>query len=166
MGEPSPRIPVEKEDEGRVIYSKPVVGHLNEAVGNAVVLWTSYKRYHWMLFGPRFRDLHKLFGDFADDVYGTIDELAERVRMLDGEPPTSLSAFEKMAVLEAGTASSPKEMVTEALGAVTEVIDCMKEGAEAAQKGNDPGSVDMFSKFVQIYEKQRWFLTQLSKNDA
>ena len=46
--------------------------------------------YHWQTYGPLFRDLHKLFDEFAHDVLGTLDELAERVRMIGQDPPGHL----------------------------------------------------------------------------
>ena len=35
-----------------------------------------------------------------------------------------------------------------------------------AEAEHDAGSVDMFSKFVQVYEKQEWFLRQVLKKEA
>jgi starvation-inducible DNA-binding protein len=143
-----------------------VKDHLYEAVGNALVAWMNYKAYHWMLFGPSFHDLHDMFGEFADSVYATVDELAERLRMLDQDPPTTLTEICKCAVVKETSAKSPHEMLVEALASTEIVIECMREGAEAAQAEDDPGTVDMFSKFVQIYEKQRWFIKQLLRGEA
>ena len=44
------------------------------------MLWTNYKGFHWETVGPRFHELHEQFGEWADEVYGTIDDLAERLR--------------------------------------------------------------------------------------
>lgn len=143
-----------------------VTDHLHEAVGNALVAWMNYKAYHWMLFGPRFHDLHDMFGEFADSVYGTVDELAERLRMLDENPPTTLSQMVKASVLRETSAKSPHDMLIEALASTEIVTECMREGAEAAQEAGDAGTVDMFSKFVQIYEKQHWFIKQLLRGEA
>ena len=64
-----------------------VVEHLQRQVANAFVLYANYKHYHWQTFGPLFRDLHKLFDKFADEVLSTIDELAERIRALAALSP-------------------------------------------------------------------------------
>src|SRR5262245_61018688 len=60
----------------------PVVKHLQQQLANAFVLYANYKHYHWITFGPLFRDLHLLFDEFAKDVLATIDEFAERIRMI------------------------------------------------------------------------------------
>src|SRR5215213_790167 len=63
-----------------------VVEHLQRQLANAFVLYANYKHYHWQTFGPLFRDLHLLFDEFATAVLGTIDEFAERIRMIGGDP--------------------------------------------------------------------------------
>ena len=69
----------------------PIVQELRRQVANAWVLYANYKHYHWQTFGPLFRDLHKLFDGLANDVLPTLDELAERVRMIGQDPPGHLS---------------------------------------------------------------------------
>lgn len=152
----------ESEDTGMTEQgsSDTVADELYKSVGNAVVLWTNYKAAHWEMVGPRFHELHEQFGEWADEVYNTIDDLAERLRMLDQHPPKSLNEFSQAAEVKPSEADTPDEMLRDAMTSVETVIKCMKEGAAAAQKANDPGSVDLFSKFVQIYEKQRWFIKQ------
>jgi DNA-binding ferritin-like protein len=43
----------------------------------------------------------------------------------------------------------------------------MREGARAADEQNDPGTVDLFSRHVQIHEKYEWWLRDiLEKRDG
>ena len=67
----------------------PVVEHLQRQVANALVLYLNYKHYHWQTYGPMFRDLHRLFDEFAEAVLDTVDEFAERVRMIGQDPVAS-----------------------------------------------------------------------------
>ena len=89
-----------------------------------------------------------------------VDDLAERLRMLHGHPPQCLCDFSDMATVPKSVGTCPEEMLEEAYQNVQGVIRNLRRGAAEAQKLNDPGSVDLFSKFVQIYEKQCWFLRQ------
>jgi len=43
------------------------------------------------------------------------------------------------------------------------VIKDMREAAKIADDSNDPGSVDLFSKLVQIHEMDEWFLREVLK---
>jgi starvation-inducible DNA-binding protein len=146
----------------------PVVKDLRQQVANAVVLYLNYKHYHWQTFGPHFRDLHKLFDNFAEEVLETIDDLAERVRMIGQTPPAHpLEAVDLASVTPAAPHSTMREMIEEANRNALIVIQDMRKGAKHADDHDDPGTVDMFSKFVQIHEKHEWWMRDmLQKGDG
>src|SRR5207247_6908194 len=68
----------------------PLVQLLQKQVANGFILYANYKHYHWQTFGPLFRDLHRLFDEFATATLATIDEFAERIRMIGPDPIFSL----------------------------------------------------------------------------
>jgi len=140
----------------------PVVQELRRQVANAFVLYVNYKHYHWQTFGPLFRDLHKLFDGFANDVLGTLDELAERVRMIGQDPPAHLiHAADLASISAAAPHSTMREMVEEADRNLLVVIKDMRHGAKVAEEHGDPGTVDVFSRFVQIHEKHEWWMRDM-----
>lgn len=143
--------------------TNPVVQHLQRQLANAFVLYANYKHYHWFTFGPLFRDLHKLFDDCAEQVLATSDELAERIRMIGQDPVTGLRRYQDTATVQSATGRDMREMVEEADANLMGVIRDMREAAHAADEHNDPGTVDLFSKIVQIHEKHEWFLRQILK---
>ena len=143
----------------------PVVRHLQRQVANAFVLYANYKHYHWQTFGPFFRDLHLLFDEFARDVLGTIDDMAERIRMIGQEVRNvQLKQMQDAANIHSTAADkSMRDMIEEADANLMVVIKDMREAAKAAEESNDPGTVDLFSKVVQIHEKHEWFLREILK---
>jgi len=143
----------------------PVVQHLQCQVANAFVLYANYKHYHWQTFGPHFRDLHLMFDEFAKDVLATIDDLAERIRMIGQDVhAVQLKQIQEAAdVHSAAPGQSAHEMIEEADANLLVVIKDMRDAVKAAEQSNDPGTVDLFSKVVQIHEKQEWFLRQILK---
>jgi starvation-inducible DNA-binding protein len=149
--------------------SHPVVKHLQREVANAFVLYANYKHYHWQSFGPLFRDLHLMFDEFAEHTLETVDQMAERIRMIGQDVESvQLKDFQKAANIEsAQNGQSMREMIEEADANLLLVIKDMREGAKIADDSNDPGSVDLFSKIVQIHEKDEWFLREvLRKKDG
>ena len=147
----------------------PVVQHLQREVSNALVLYANYKHYHWQTFGPLFRDLHLMFDDFAQRVLGTIDELAERLRMIGQDVQSvQLKQYQQGASVQSSRpGQSMREMLEEADANLVVVIQAMREAAAAADESHDPGSVDLFSKLVQIHERDEWFIRQaLKKKDG
>lgn len=146
----------------------PVVEHLQRQTANAFVLYANYKHYHWQTFGPLFRDLHKLFDEFAEAVIETADEFAERIRMIGQEPVFGLSRMQETAnVQSAGATNSMREMIEEADANLMVVIRDMRQAAQIADEQNDPGTTDLFARMVQIHEKHEWFLREvLRKRDG
>ena len=136
----------------------PIIQALQRQVANAFVLYANYKHYHWQTYGPLFRDLHKLFDQLAEDVLPTLDELAERVRMIGQDPPAHLIAAVDLATVAAAAPhSTMREMVEEANRNLLVVIKEMRQAAKSADEHGDPGTVDVFSRLVQIHEKHEWF---------
>ena len=140
----------------------PVVQELRRQAANAFVLYANYKHYHWQSYGPLFRDLHKLFDELAAEVLSTIDEIAERVRMIGQDPPAHLlEAVDIATVSVAAPNSTMREMVEEADRNLLVVVKEIRQGAKVADEHGDPGTVDLFSKVVQIHEKHEWWMRDI-----
>jgi starvation-inducible DNA-binding protein len=156
---------VEKEIFQENREDHPVVQHLQRQLANAFVLYANYKQYHWRTFGPLFRDLHLMFDEFATAVLSTMDEMAERIRMIGQDVRNvQLKQMQEAAdVHSAAPDESVREMIEEADANLLVVIKDIREAVRTAEESNDPGTVDLFSKIVQIHEKHEWFLRQLLK---
>jgi starvation-inducible DNA-binding protein len=153
---------VSKELSAENKPSSPVVEALSRQVANAFVLYLNYKHYHWQTYGPLFGDLHKMFDDFGTAVHDSLDDLAERVRMIGQDPPGRLSEISKLAtVSSASSARTMRDMIAEADRHELIVIKEMRDAARVADEHDDPGSVDLFSKLVQVHEKHEWWLRDL-----
>ena len=140
----------------------PVVEQLQRQVANALVLYLNYKHYHWQTYGPMFRDLHLLFDEFAKAVLETLDEFAERVRMIGQDPVASPQEMLTAASVKVATREQTmRGMIQEADTNLLTVIKEIRAGARAADEHDDPGTVDLFSRFVQIHEKHEWWLRDI-----
>jgi starvation-inducible DNA-binding protein len=152
-------------------HNKPndaIVTSLQKQVANAFILYLNYKHYHWQTFGPLFRDLHRLFDEFAEEVYLTIDEMAERVRMIGQNPVSRIEEFLQTAsIASAKQSNDMREMIREADQNSLQIIKEMREAIKIAENNDDPGTADVLIKFVQIHEKQEWWLRDiLEKRDG
>jgi starvation-inducible DNA-binding protein len=145
----------------------PLIELLQKQVANAFVLYANFKHYHWQVTGPMFRDLHLLFDEFAQAVLATQDEFAERIRMIGPDPVFAPKQASELASVEvsAVTGRSLRQMIEEADGNALIVIREMRRGAKLADEADDPGTVDLFSRMVQIHEKQEWWLRDILKKD-
>jgi starvation-inducible DNA-binding protein len=142
--------------------SDAVVNHLQRQVANAFVLYMNYKHYHWQTYGPLFRDLHLLFDEFAKAVLATIDDFAERVRMIGQDPIANPDEILQTATVKvAERKQTLRQMITEADTNLLIVIREMRTAAKTADEQEDPGTVDLFSRHVQIHEKHEWWLRDI-----
>jgi starvation-inducible DNA-binding protein len=144
-----------------------IVASLQTQVANAFVLYANYKHYHWQTYGPLFRDLHLLFDEFATAVLETADEFDERVRMIGQNPLAGLAEMLENASVKASTGGlTMRQMIEEADNNLLVVIKEMREGVRLAGD-DDPGTADVFTRFVQIHEKHEWWLRDiLEKRDG
>jgi starvation-inducible DNA-binding protein len=145
-----------------------VVKSLQRQVANAFVLYANYKHYHWQTYGPLFRDLHLLFDELAKGVLETVDEFAERIRMIGQDPIFSpQEVLDNSSVKVARSSLTVRQMIEEAKQNLAVVIKEMREGAREAEEADDPGTVDLFSRSVQVHEKYEWWLRDiLEKGDG
>lgn len=141
----------------------PLMEHLSRQVANAFVLYTNYKHYHWQTYGPLFRDLHQLFDEFAHEALDSIDPLAERIRMIGQDPPAHLTRIIDLATVVSATApdATMREMVEEADRNALVLIKEIREAVKLAEKHDDPGTVDLLSRLVQVHEKHEWWLRDI-----
>lgn len=141
-----------------------LVTALNRQQANALVAYLNYKKYHWLTYGPLFRDLHLLFEEQGGEVFAMIDELAERSLMIDGTPLADPGSYLPNATVVASAGQlSVREMVEEAISTHERIIEEMHQDADAAATAGDIGTADLYTRLVQVHQKHRWFLKEILK---
>ncbi|PSB13802.1 DNA starvation/stationary phase protection protein [filamentous cyanobacterium CCP2] len=139
-----------------------VISALNRQQANALVAYLNYKKYHWSTYGPLFRDLHLLFEEQGNEVFATLDELAERSLMMDGTPVADPADYLPTASVESSSGKlTVKQMIEEAIATHERIIDEMHKDTEVADEAGDIGTADLFTRIVQTHQKHRWFLKEL-----
>jgi starvation-inducible DNA-binding protein len=90
------------------------------------------------------------------------------VRVIGQDPPAHLIGIADLAsVVTAAPHSTMHDMIEEADRNALVVIKEMRSAAKVADEHNDPGTVDLLSRFVQIHEKHEWWLRDiLRKRDG
>jgi len=145
-----------------------VVATLQRQQANALVAYLNYKKYHWLSYGPLFRDIHLLLDEQAALVYATIDEFAERAIMIGGTPLGDPADYLPNSSVKPSKGSlSLDEMIAEARATLDLVIREMHADAELATDAGDIGTADLYTRLVQTHQKNRWFLHEiLRKKDG
>ena len=139
-----------------------IISALHREQANALIAYLNYKKYHWLTYGPLFRDVHLLLDEQATQTYETIDEFAERAIMIGGTPIGDPADYLGAATVKPSKGKlSMREMIGEARDALDVIIREMHEDTEVAGAAGDIGTADLYTRLVQVHQKNRWFLNEL-----
>jgi starvation-inducible DNA-binding protein len=137
-----------------------VIDRLNELLATALFFEDLYKRYHWLVTGPHFLPLHTLFDDYMETLENEIDDLGERIRVLDGDPIWNPAVFANEKLLPA-----PDESIIDDLLIAHEAFQMEAAYADELRKAanefeDDLATQDLIVEYLRIHEKQAWFLRE------
>jgi starvation-inducible DNA-binding protein len=126
------------------------------------VLYIKTRNYHWNVVGPRFQPLHAFFEEQYDILAAAIDEVAERIRMLQGKSPGSMAEFLKIARLceeKPGVYPPADGMIRNLLADHEAIIRQLRKDIDTtAEKDEDIGSSDFLTGLIESHEKMAWML--------
>lgn len=139
--------------------TKQLVEMVNKQIANWTVLYTKLHNYHWYVKGHHFFALHQKFEELYTEAGVHIDELAERLLALDGNPVATLKeSLEMASVNEAEGGEKADAMVQAIVDDFTVMTEELKEGMELAEKVGDETTGDMLLSVHQSLEKHNWML--------
>ncbi|MBM7649722.1 starvation-inducible DNA-binding protein [Bacillus ectoiniformans] len=139
--------------------SKKLINSVNKQIANWTVLYTKLHNYHWFVKGPQFFALHVKFEEFYTEAGVHIDELAERLLALEGEPVATLKeSLDLASIKEAEGKESAEEMVQSLVDDFTVLIKELKEAMDLAAEVSDETTGDMLLSIHQGLEKHVWML--------
>lgn len=143
-----------------------LVKALNRQQANTLVAYLNYKKYHWLTYGPLFRDLHLLFEEQGGEVFAMLDELAERSLMIDGLPVADPTDYLPTATVKPSSGTlTVRGAIEEAIATHEQIITEMHQDADAAANAGDIGTADLYTRLVQVHQKHRWFLKEIAKRN-
>lgn len=139
--------------------NEEVVKVLNQQVANWTVAFTKLHNFHWYVKGPNFFSLHTKFEELYDEASQYIDDLAERILAVDGNPVGTLKESLELSIIdEAGKGYTAEQMV-EALSTDFENISKqLEEAIEVASNADDDVTEDMFIGMQTNIDKHNWML--------
>ncbi|MCM3635822.1 MULTISPECIES: Dps family protein [Paenibacillus] len=133
---------------------------LNRQIANWSVLYVKLHNYHWYVKGTQFFTLHEKFQELYEEAALHIDELAERLLAVKGQPLAKMVDYlENSSVKEALGNETATEMVSQLIKDYTLIIGELKEGMEVAQQAGDETTADMLLAIHTSLEKHVWMLS-------
>ena len=137
---------------------------LKTLMADVVTMYFVAHGYHWNVEGPDFSQYHDLFSDIYEDVYSSIDPIAENLRKLDEYAPFTLSKFADLRTVESVEVKpEPKAMAKALLKVNDGVIETINKAFKSAEKAGEQGVMDFLASRDDMHKKWRWQLTSSTK---
>lgn len=139
--------------------SKVLVGHLNELLSDYQLYYQNLRGFHWNVKGELFFVLHAKFEEFYDNASDKIDEIAERILMLEGAPLHTFSAYLKTSKIEAVEGlSDGKACLKVVFANLLTLLQKEREILALATESGDDGTQDLLTGYIAEQEKTIWML--------
>jgi starvation-inducible DNA-binding protein len=136
---------------------------LNPILADSLILYSHYKKYHWLMRGHTFYQLHLLLDKHAGEQLELIDMLAERVQMLGGVAvgdPRHVAELTSVPRPPDGAEEVPA-MLSRLLEDHEIIIGKVRDGIARTEENSDWGTNDLLmSDVLRQHEMQVWFIAE------
>jgi starvation-inducible DNA-binding protein len=132
---------------------------LNQCVAETAVTTMLAQNFHWNVTGMAFGPLHEMFQTIYEDHFTAQDDLAERIKALDGHAEGTLAGMLKRSkVGETDGVPSAEEMIRLLKDAQETLAQSLAGAGELAAKHGDTLTEDLCIARGQTHEKFAWML--------
>ncbi|MDK8538455.1 Dps family protein [Staphylococcus haemolyticus] len=140
-----------------MMSQQDVVKELNQQVANWTVAYTKLHNFHWYVKGPNFFSLHEKFEELYNEASQYVDDLAERILAIGGNPVGTLKESLEISIVdEAGKNYSAEQMVEALSNDLTHISEQLVKSIEVAGEAGDDVSEDMFIGMKNSVDKHNW----------
>ena len=136
---------------------------LNQILSDTQILYSLYKKHHWLMRGATFYQLHLLLDKHAGEQVKLIDQIAERVQTLGGiavGDPRHVAEITRVPRPPNGCEEVPA-MLSRLLEAHEMILADAHDAAQRTAELDDDGTNDLIvSDIIRTNEMEAWFLAE------
>ena len=142
-----------------------MVKKLNVYLADLTVLYHKLQNFHWYIKGKDFFVVHAKLEEYYDNIKESIDEIAEHILMIGGQPEATLESYLKLANIKEAAAkeiTSDKiyeEVIADFEYLLKSVVDMKKDADEAS----DYLTSALMDDYIKNFTKSLWMLKQSQK---
>jgi starvation-inducible DNA-binding protein len=141
---------------------------LNPLVADAIALYVKTKNFHWHLAGSHFRDYHLLFDEHAEQIFDSIDTLAERVRRVGGTTIRSIGHISKLQTIEDDNDDfvPAGEMIRRLMKDNEHLVHMQRAAHQVCERNRDVATASELETIIDETERRTWFLYEVYQGQA
>ncbi|MGY2896680.1 Dps family protein [Deinococcus sp. UYEF24] len=140
--------------------AQAVVKAINPLIADAYAVYLKTKNFHWHLSDSHFRDYHLMLDEHADQLLGSTDPLAERVRRLGGTTLRSIAHISALQTVsdDHDEAISLLEMLTRLMNDSRALASNQRAAHEICKANRDHASASLLELIIDETDHRTWFL--------
>lgn len=139
--------------------NQKVVELLNSLLANYQIYYQNLRGLHWNIKGAQFFALHEKYESYYNEAAEVVDEVAERILMLGGQPLHTFGDYVKNATLrEVSNVSGGQEGVKAVLENSRVLLGQFREILALASENGDEATLALMSELIGTTEKRIWML--------
>lgn len=132
---------------------------LNQLLADYQLFYQNLRGLHWNIKGREFFELHLKFEELYNDAVIKVDEIAERILTLEGEPLHTFSDYINTSTIqEEKSVTNGIEGVKVVVENFSKIIIQEREILTLAASADDEGTVSLMSDYISQTEKTLWML--------
>jgi HK97 family phage prohead protease len=151
-----------KEDDMADTIDVPDLNEeLTELLADVVSFYFRAHGAHWNVKGADFSEYHKLFLKIYEDVYESIDPIAENLRKLGSIAPFTFGSFLSLRTIDdaATTLQDPIALAQDLLAANDIILDELSDAFDCATNYNQQGVANFLAGRIDQHQFWKWQLT-------
>lgn len=137
---------------------------LRTTLADVFVVYFKSHSFHWNVEGPDFAQYHSFIGDFYNDLWGSVDTIAELIRTLDVYAPVSLARLMSYSQIEeADTIPDAKSMLMTMKRDNDRILAQLLKAYNEAEADGEIGISNHLQGRIETHEKHAWMLRAITK---
>lgn len=142
-----------------------MIEKLNKLLSDLNVFYRKLQNYHWNVKGHDFFTIHAKLEEYYNEVNGQIDEIAEHILILNGQPLGTMKDYINTSDIEEAKNEkiTSQEIFTEVIKDLEKLLEDVKQIKKCADENEDYPTSSLMDEYIENYGKKLWMLKQMKQ---
>ena len=142
-----------------------MIEKLNKLLSDLNVFYRKLQNYHWNVKGHDFFTIHAKLEEYYNEVNEQIDEIAEHILILNGQPLGTMKDYINTSDIEEAKNEkiTSQEIFTEVLKDLEKLLEDVKQIKKCADENEDYPTSSLMDEYIENYGKKLWMLKQMKQ---
>ena len=142
-----------------------MIEKLNKLLSDLNVFYRKLQNYHWNVKGHDFFTIHAKLEEYYNEVNEQIDEIAEHILILNGQPLGTMKDYINTSDFEEAKNEkiTSQEIFTEVIKDLEKLLEDVKQIKKCADENEDYPTSSLMDEYIENYGKKLWMLKQMKQ---